>query len=446
MRHWVALMTALAGCGAHDGAPLRDPSPPPESHASQPPVAPIEPNEPTPNDAVDEASTDRAAVPQEARNLTSGNAAFAVDLYARLAARSPNDNIVFSPASIRCALAMTWAAAGGATASEMASTLHFEGDADAVHRGFGWSLRHWNRSTARPYTLTVANRLFVDVTREPTPAFLALTSEHYLAGVERMNVVLDSEAARAAINGWVDRTTEHHIPEIVPPGAIDPSTPLVLVNAVYFEGQWETPFDPADTRPATFHAEGRRAISVPTMSVHTSVRFGHHADGLSIVELPYEGDELALILLVPDRRDGLADVERQLSSIKLAHWLGMASGYTEVDLTLPRFKLEPAAIGLSDELAAMGMPSAFDPDRAELHFNQNAREHPHLRQVLHRAMIEVDEQGTVAAAATAVMAGTGAAPPQPTQLHVDHPFLFALRDRVTGALLFFGRVVDPRES
>ncbi len=430
-------LAVIVGCGAQEGATTQQPAPPAAEVAQPlpetPPPSPITIADPGP-------------VPPEARNLTSGNAAFAADLYTRLAART-SGNLVFSPMSIRAALAMTYGGADGTTATEMATTLHFEGEPDAVHRGYGWSMRHWNETTPRPYTLAVANRLFVDSARTIVPAFEAMTAEHYLAAVQTLDIARDPEASRTTINGWVDRATAHHIREVIPQDGLDPLTALVLVNAVYFEGQWETPFDRDDTKPETFFARGRDAISVPTMSMHQYARVGHHRDGLRTLELPYRGGDYAMTILLPDARDGLPAIERQLSAVKLAHWLGTAGAEGDVDITLPRFELEPELVELRDDLIALGMPSAFDPDRASFHGLLQTEDPVWISKVLHRAMIEVDEQGTVAAAATAVAVDALLGlPPEPVTFHVDHPFLFLLRDRNTGAILFLGRVTDPSQT
>jgi serpin B len=249
----------------------------------------------------------------------------------------------------------------------------------------------------------------------------------------------DPEAARALINAWVDDRTERRIPELLSPGDVDALTRLVLVNAIYLKAAWQQPFPETSTRPAPFTRPDGSTIDVPTMA--TSAEYAYAAgDGWRAVELPYVGGQLAMTILVPDDLAAFVDDLDAAAFAAITDALAPAM----VDLSMPKFGIETKA-DLVRTLAALGMPTAFDPERADFS-GMTAAERLYVSAVVHQANIDVDEKGTEAAAATAVVMRATSQPAERVTLRVDRPFLFAIRDVPTGTILFLGQVADPAAS
>lgn len=364
------------------------------------------------------------------------------DLYRRL--RREPGNLVISPASLSTALSMAWCGARGETAAQMKKVLHLQGTPDEVTAAAG-QLSASLQAPGRPIVLRVANQLFAERTYKLVPAYLEKIRTAFRAPLESLDFKTAPEPSRVRINQWIEGKTEHRIRDLIPPGTITPLTRLVLANAIYFLGSWETPFEPRETRPEPFYLTLSQKKPVPTMSRNATLWVGRK-DGVTAVELPYKGGGLSMLILVPDKIDGLAAVETSLDSKRLdALRAAMRAEY--VRLSLPKFELRPGALALGEDLQALGMSSAFDPNRADLTGiasppGRDAR--LVLQNVFHKGFVKVDEKGTEAAAATADLAPTGAAPPPPPRrLQVDRPFLFLIRDDASGMILFLGRVSDP---
>lgn len=364
------------------------------------------------------------------------------DLYGRLSQQE--GNLFFSPASISSALAMTYAGAAGGTEKEMATVLHFAEMGLArkpFHEAFGTLTSLLNSSNERGgYVLDTANRLWGQRSYKFQPEFLALTREQYGAELQTVDFA-QSEAARREINQWVEKQTRDKIVDLIPGGVLNQYMRLVLTNAIYFNGAWEHEFAKKATKDEAFYLAGGAEIESPMMHQQEDFRYAA-IDGGQAVELPYVGREISMIVLLPHRRDGLPALEKSLSAKKVADWSGSLR-QREVNLALPKFKLT-SQFQLSSELKALGMTTAFS-DRAD--FSRMAVGEPlRISEVLHKAFVDVNEQGTEAAAATAVMIEATAAPvrQEPVEFRADHPFVFLLRDNRTGAILFLGRVVDPR--
>ncbi|AKT38565.1 serpin family protein [Chondromyces crocatus] len=387
----------------------------------------------------------------ESMDLAASSNAFATDLYAQL--RTKEGNLAFSPASITLALTMTWGGAKGETASQMAKVLHLTGGQDAVFEAAGKQLSVWNDASRTAYTLRVANRLFGEKTFTFEDAFLKKTATSFSAPLEPTDFASSAKApetARARINGWVEKETQDRIKNLIPSGVLDTSTRLVLVNAIYFLGSWVTPFPKASTRPAPFHGSKGAAKDVPTMNLTSHFKYAA-VDGLRVLELPYKGDELSMTLVLPDDKKGLPAVEKQLTADKLSSWIQAASR-AKVNVALPQFELSPSVYALRNPLSTLGMPDAFDERRADFTGIANPTNPSNrllITQVLHKAFVKVDEQGTEAAAATGVIMGVRSAAPRPEPIvdfHADHPFLFFIRDVRSGMILFVGRVEDPAST
>jgi serpin B len=376
-----------------------------------------------------------AAAEDTARAVTDGNTAFALDLYAKLSAKP--GNVFYSPYSISMALGMTWAGAKGATADEMAKTLHFGSD---VHAGFA-ALNKRLLGQQPGYQLSIANRLYVQQSYQLLDAFTAVTKEQYLAPVEQVDFA--KPETRKHINGWVEDQTNKRIKDLIGEGVLTRLTRLVLVNAIYFKGTWATAFDKKSTRPQPFMSGGKK-FDVPMMfrsMPHSArVRYGE-ADDVQVLELPYQGGDVAMVVLLPRKRDGLTALEKKLDAAKLNQLVG-ALRSSEVDVSLPRFRVEQS-LALASTLQEMGMPQAFSEQVADFS-GMSGKKDLYISAVIHKAFVEVNEEGTEAAAATAVVMTTkGMAEPSPT-FRADHPFIFALRDTKSGSVLFLGRVDDPR--
>jgi serine protease inhibitor len=390
------------------------------------------------------ASAPRENVLSAARALD----AFGGDLYAALAKAAGDGNLVFSPASIETALAMTYAGAGGATAEQMAKVLHFELQGDALHQAFNsldslLESRSWQGKDSegkdQGVLVKTANSLWAQKDLTFEKLFLDTLAADYGAGVRLVDYKTAAEDARATINEWVAGQTEDKIKDLIPQGALDELTRLVLVNAVYLDATWAYQFDKAMTADGQFHTLAGAEVTTPMMNQSAGFAYGM-GEGWEAVELPYARDELAMLLIVP-QQGRFAEIEGQLKNGLLDEVVGGLSRDAEVDLTVPKFEFRTQA-GLAATLKALGMERAFDPQAADFS-GMTRQERLYISDVIHEAYIAVDEEGTEAAAATAVIMRVAAAPTTMVQMKVDRPFLFALRDRDTGAVLFLGRVTDP---
>jgi serpin B len=385
------------------------------------------------------AQTPPSLTPDQAA-ITQGNNAFAFDLYAQL--RSQNGNLFFSPESISTAIAMTYAGARGTTASEMAATLHFTLPAERLHPAMGALLRDLN-AAHDSYQLRVADALWAEKDYKFLVDFLKLTSSDYGAGFNRVDFTGAPEAARATINQWVEQKTEDKIKDLISPGAITPSTRLVLTNAIYFKGEWEKHFIKAATEESDFHLSTTQTVKAPLM--HLTGRFSYF-DGATFqaLELPYKSGDLSMIVLLPKEAGGLPALEKSLTAAKVEQWIGQLGTAPKVILTLPRFKMN-LAFQLGGTLGAMGMARAFDRNAADFS-GMTGERNLWISAAIHKAYVDVNEEGTEAAAATAVIM-TGALArqnePPPIVFRADHPFFFLIRDNRSGSILFMGRVSDP---
>lgn len=389
---------------------------------------------------------------------TAGNA---LGLELLIKGTQPDANALLSPYSIQSALAMTYAGAAGDTRAEMARVLHYPEDEAALHASFAalrTRLDEMVQAAARrsrpegvgePLTLNVANRLFGQLDYDFRPAFLALTADTYGAPFQPLDFETDPNAARQDINGWVGEQTKERIRDLIPPSGITKDTRLVLVNAIHLKAPWATPFEEWATKPEPFHLPGGEAVAVPTM--RTQSRLGHRReDGFTVVTVPYAGGGLQLLLLLPDAVDGMAELTAKLTPEMLADFA--QAGGAQVRLHLPRFKLEPPMMPLGEALQALGMRTAFDKPERSANFDRMAPRRPDdylfISEVYHQTFLDLDEKGTEAAAATAVVmmlpTSVQIDPPEPVEVRVDRPFLFAIQHRSSGACLFLGRVVDPQ--
>ncbi|MBU0638883.1 MAG: serpin family protein [Planctomycetes bacterium] len=367
--------------------------------------------------------------------LVTGNTQFALDLYDQV--RSEEGNLFFSPYSISTALAMTYAGARGETARQMSDVLHLPPDQVGLHPAFAaLEARVKAAGSDAHCALHVANSLWGQQGYGFLDEFLSLNKQHYGAAFHEVDFVGAPEEARRRISAWIAEQTQQLIKEMLRPGDLDTDDVLALVNALYFKGDWASQFDPRHTENAPFHASAKSTVEVPMMS--QTAQFARATTGqLEILELPYAGERLSMVVLLPKERDGLAAVEKALSADNLARWLGELRPRT-VRVGLPRFKLD-LRVDLTLTLAGMGMPDAFSAGKADFSGMTGGRD-LFIGMVLHQARIDVNEEGTEAAAATVVKMKRSAIP---DAFVADHPFLFLIRDTRTGSILFLGRVVKP---
>ncbi len=385
-----------------------------------------------------------SAVPMADRQeAAQGDAGFAVDLYGQL--RGTPGNLIFSPASISTALAMTWAGARGTTADEMKKVLHVSLDPAKLHAVNHKRLYDWNGGdgTERSYELSVANSLWGQKDEPWNPEFVKLMEARYAAGLRQVDFKGATEEARSMVNKWVDGWTRGKISELVEPGAFTPDTRLALVNAIYFKGDWDHKFDKDNTKDAPFYTDGKE-VKTPLMFQTHVFPYQQFRDAL-VVELPYKDKALSMIVVLPHARDGLAEVEKTLTPVLLADWVKRLDSQ-KLHVYLPRFKFN-MDMQLAETLKALGMASAFDRYRADFS-GMNSKTELMIDRVVHKATVETNEEGSEAAAATYAVMVPKSAPGMsggeiiPT-FRADHPFLFLIRDNKTGDILFLGRVSDP---
>ena len=369
--------------------------------------------------------------------LSAGDAAFAVDLYH--AVKGEADNLFFSPYSISTALAMTYAGAREETARQMAETLHFTLPAERLHPAF--NALALELAGGEDFVLNVVNSLWGQQGYTFLPEFLDLLAENYGAGLRLLDFAAATEAARVTINDWVSEQTEDKINDLIPQGGLTSDTRLVLVNAIYFNADWLYPFDKDKTHDAPFTLlEGER-VTVPMMDWETPEHIPYtRGEGYQAVELPYVGGKTSLVLIVPDEGE-FAAYETAFTAEHLTSLLGDLNPES-VALTMPKFSYDQN-LSLAKTLVALGMPDAMDPALADFSGMDGTRG-LYIGNVFHKAFVAVDEAGTEAAAATAVvMQKTAISIDDTIDLTVDRPFIFLIRDTGTGALLFLGRVENP---
>ena len=387
-----------------------------------------------------ETSPDTATVDLE--DLVDGNSAFAFDLYQAI--KEKGGNLFYSPYSISVALAMTYAGARNETEQQMADTLRFTLDQSKLHPVFNsLDLELTSRGEGAEgkdgegFRLNIVNEIWGQKDYEFRNEFLDVLSENYGAGLRLLDYINAPEASRVTINDWVSDQTEGRIEDLIPQGVIDALTRLVLTNAIYFNAAWLNPFNEDITDDGDFYLLDGGKVTVPMMIQSESLGYAE-GDGYRAVELPYDSRELSMVILLPDSGK-FEEFEGSLDA-GLVDTIKNDLIYQEVALTMPKFKFE-SEFGLTDTLAAMGMPVAFTgaADFSGMTGNRDL----FIAEVLHKAFVSVDEAGTEAAAATAVAMSLTAAPGEPVEVTLDRPFIFLIRDIETDAILFVGRMVNP---
>ena len=370
------------------------------------------------------------------------NNAFAFDLYQTL--RQTGTNLFYSPYSISEALAMTYAGARGETEKDMAEALNFTLSQDRLHPVFNsLDLQLKQRGQGAKgkdeegFRLHVVNAIWGQKDYEFLVQFLDVLAQNYGAGLRILDFINETEQSRVTINKWVSDQTEERIKDLVPEGVIDQLTRLVLTNAIYFNAAWQYPFNKDTTSDGLFHLMSDIEVTVPMMQQTESFRYAE-GDGYQAVELPYDGQELSMVILLP-KAGQFNTFEELLDAESVEAIIGNLEMH-EVALTMPKFEYE-SSFGLKEALSTLGMRVAFAGD-ADFS-GMNGKRDLLIQDVLHKAFVSVDEAGTEAAAATAVIVGLTSIPAQPIGVKIDRPFIFLIRDIPTGSTIFVGRVLNP---
>lgn len=390
-----------------------------------------------------------AAAQSDLDRLSRGNRAFALDHY-QLIRREPG-NIFYSPYSISTALAMTFAGARGRTELQMAEVLHFDLPQEALHPAFNAldlklssSAAQTAQDAPQPFRLDIANSIWGQTDHPFKPEFLDLLALNYNAGLRLADFAGAPEESRREINAWVEQKTQEKIQNLIPQGGITPDTRLVLANAIYFKADWLHPFEKNNTHDQPFYLADGTQIAAPAMSFEHSEILPYFAgDGFQAAALPYAGETTRMLILVPDAGK-LTEFESGLTSAKLEQILARLEP-VELRLVLPKFEFT-AEYQLSDHLKELGMPDAFCDGQADFS-GMDEDGNLCIDEVFHKAFVAVDEKGTEAAAASAVvMQEAAAVMDESLFLIVDRPFLFLIQHEPSGTILFMGRLLDPRPS
>jgi serine protease inhibitor len=392
----------------------------------------------------------RADRTNEVKPNVAGNNLFALDLYERL--KTEEGNLIFSPYSISSCMGMAYAGARGNTAKEISLAMRFSSNQRELPSLFRQIQEQWGLAgQEQVIELKEANALWAQKEYPFLPDFVETMTRDYQANVNQADFVHDAESARKEINEWVAAQTNGKIGEILPIGSLNKAQILVLVDAMYFRAAWLSRFDRKRTKNAPFWVAPERKVEVPTMFSDGTFRFAQ-MERLKLLELPYAGNGLSMILLLPLQQDGLAELDNLLKGVdslaelessltesNLAAWLSNARR-TNIVVSLPRFTIAQRFV-LKETFAGMGVKDAFG-DKADFSGMDGTRK-LYLSDIFHAAFVEVNEEGTVAAASTGLSARYAGPPRPPPQFTADHPFIFLIRDNRSGSILFMGRMVDP---
>ncbi len=380
--------------------------------------------------------------PADISSLADGNSVFAFNLYKLLS--EEEGNLFYSPHSISAALAMTYAGARGDTEQQMADALQFYLIQNQLHPAFNFLDQELasrgegaQGKDGEGFRLNIVNAIWGQKDYTFLTSFLDTLARNYGAGLRILDFINETEPSRIAINDWVSEETEGRIENLIPQGAINQMTRLVLTNAIYFNAAWQYPFDESATFDGLFHLLSGSDVTVPMMKQTESFRYTEGND-YQAIELSYDGQELSMVILLP--KDGQFDTFEKELDAELVKAIIDKLETCQVALTMPKFEYE-SSFDLKEALSTLGMKVAFTAD-ADLS-GMNGKRDLFIQDVLHKAFVSVDEAGTEAAAATAVIVGLTAVPPEPITVTIDRPFIFLIRDIPTGSIIFVGRVLNP---
>lgn len=379
------------------------------------------------------------------KNVVDANNQFAVDYYSKLKSKN-NDNIFFSPFSISSAFAMTYEGAKGQTAEEMRSVFYFPEDSNLRRTEYATIFDEINKGDKK-YKLSSANALWAQQDYQFSRDFFSDVEKYYGGKATNLDFNKDPEGSRVTINNWVENQTNDKIQDLIPMGAIQPMTKLVLTNAVYFKGEWVKQFNKNDTKEENFRTSNSGTVKAQMMQRTDDEAIFNYAENnnLQMLEMPYSGDELSILFLLP-KNDNLTELESMLSTKNISDWKNDLEEQ-RVKVYIPKFKFE-TKYSMVDDLEAMGMSLAFSDFADFSGMTATGKKDLKIDQAIHQAFVEVNEEGTEAAAATAVAMVLRAAPgplkePKIPIFLADHSFIFLIQQKSTGNILFIGRVVNP---
>lgn len=376
-------------------------------------------------------------------STAADNAVFAFDIFSVL--KEEKGNLFFSPYSISSALAMTYGGARGNTAFQMEGAMRFSRGQEETHKAFGEldSLLRDIQSRGN-VELAVANSIWPQAGYGFLPEYTKLLKKYYGVEITPVDYARAPEPARKKINEWVEVKTKEKIEDLVPKGSIDPLTRLVLVNAIYFKGDWEEQFDPQDTAEAPFFVSPGKSVNTPLMTRTGEYGYSDMGD-LQMLELPYAGGDLSMMVILPGTGSSIADLEKNMTLENFSIWKE-SMFETKVEVFLPKFRITWGSLSLVDALKSLGMIDAFSDTKADFSGMDGRPYRLYITDVLHKAFVDVNEEGTEAAAATAVVVGTRSMYAPIPVFRADHPFIFVIQENSTGSILFMGRVNDPTEK
>ena len=383
---------------------------------------------------------DSGSTQQGIQEVVNANNQFALELYSKLD-KSEQQNIFYSPYSISSALAMTYEGAGGKTAEEMKSVFHFP-ESNILRPNFAAIYKEINKGD-KEYELKTGNALWVQKNYPFLGEYTDTVEKYYGGKATNLDFINNAEESRQIINSFINDQTNDKIKDIIPQGALNDGTRLVLTNAIYFKGTWEWEFDKSDTREQDFKISPTEIVKTQMMYMDPEKAIINYTEleDLQILELPYKGEDISMLILLP--KENLSLIESQLTAEKIKEYKSQMKETTLDAIYLPKFEFNSKYF-MVDTLKELGMPTAFNPDEADF-TGMTGNKDLYITEVIHQAYVKVDEKGTEAAAATAVVTGITSVAPQ-NIFRADHPFIFIIQERKTGNILFIGRVVDPRSQ
>ena len=373
--------------------------------------------------------------------VVDANNKFAIEMYKQLSGNSSEDNVFFSPYSISSAMAIVYEGARGTTADEIRTVFSYPEDIMDLRKGYAHLFNSINKPNEN-YELRTANALWAQKDYPFLDEYLETAKTYYGGKLANLDFVNDPEGSRTTINRWVENQTNGKIKDLLPKGSVNPLTRLVVTNAVYFKGKWVKQFDPKDTYKTDFHVTPEKKVKVDMMALRSEVFNYTEDDTVKVLELPYSGNRLSMLVILPKQNHTIDEVEDSLTIEKIREWQSNLNP-REIDVHLPKFKME-TKYKLNDVLSTMGMPTAFIPDTADFS-GMNGNRELFISHVIHQAYVDVNEEGTEAAAATGITMELSAVPPE-NPFVADHPFIFLIVDKETGGILFMGRLSDPSKT
>ncbi|MCK9613207.1 MAG: serpin family protein [Bacteroidales bacterium] len=371
-------------------------------------------------------------------NISENNNLFALELYKNIGMKQAN--LFYSPYSISTALAMTFTGAHGKTESQMRTVMHFETNGATFYEKYHKLINEINAiNDGKTINIYTANSIWAQKDFKLLSSFTDVLKNSYNTTAYNVDFVKQPEPSRLEINKWVEQQTNEKIKDLIQPGLIDYLTRLVLVNAIYFKANWEVAFDEKETRQMTFRPDETSEVSCDFMFAEKDFKFYEQEDGLKAIEIPYSQGKMSMLIILPGNNNGF-DLLKKNMDMSFYNTINKSLSTTKVKLYLPKFKFT-SDFELSDILVQMGMTDAFF-DRADFS-GMTGKKDLKISKVIHKAFVEVNESGTEAAAATAVVMRIKSMPVKQPEFRADHPFMFIIKENTNNGILFAGDVYDP---